>query len=69
MRYKCERCGRFMADLTGDFVCIGSFKPAVFAEIVPRPKESIMCSKCGYLNIFVERSTQKVFQDRGRRAS
>ncbi len=57
-----------MADLTGDFVCIGSFKPAVFAEIVPRPKEALLC-KCGYLNVFVERSTAKLFHDRGRKVS
>ena len=68
MNYRCERCKSFMADIKSDLVCVGSFKPAVFSAAVPQPKDAILC-KCGYLNVFVERSAVKVFQDRGRKAS
>lgn len=63
MNYRCERCRQFMADLKSDLVCVGSFKPAAFGAIIPGPKDSIKC-KCGYLNIFVERSAVKLFQGR-----
>ncbi len=54
-----------MADLTVDFQCVGSFKPAVFGATVPQPKDAILC-KCGYLNVFVERSAVALFREGGR---
>lgn len=70
MYLKCERCERHLGESTRDLECVGSFKPAVFANVViPGPKDAIMCPACKYYNIFIDIADVKLFNQGYKRPS